>query len=106
MVAAKEFVSNGAWVSVLALAQSTWVLGSVYGRNAKEVARAVEMLLAHKNLVLQDADAVADALQLFRDRPTLGFADCLMLQLARKAGHVPLGTFDRGLAKADGAQKL
>jgi hypothetical protein len=29
-----------------------------------------------------------------------------MLQLARKAGHLPLGTFDRNLAKADGAQKL
>jgi hypothetical protein len=29
-----------------------------------------------------------------------------MLQLARKAGHLPLGTFDRNLAKVDGAQKL
>jgi predicted nucleic acid-binding protein len=30
----------------------------------------------------------------------------MMLHLARKAGHLPLGTFDRGLAKVDGAQKL
>jgi hypothetical protein len=29
-----------------------------------------------------------------------------MLQLARKAGHVPLGTFDRALAKTAGTQKL
>jgi predicted nucleic acid-binding protein len=36
----------------------------------------------------------------------LGFSDCLILQLARKAGHLPLGTFDRGLSKLEGAQKL
>jgi predicted nucleic acid-binding protein len=39
-------------------------------------------------------------------KPALGFSDCLMLHLARKAGHLPLGTFDRNLSKVDGAQKL
>jgi len=29
-----------------------------------------------------------------------------MLELARKAGHLPLGTFDRNLAKVEGVQKL
>jgi hypothetical protein len=29
-----------------------------------------------------------------------------MLEIARKAGHLPLGTFDRSLARADGTQKL
>jgi predicted nucleic acid-binding protein len=33
----------------------------------------------------------------FRARPALGFSDCLMLQLARKAGQLLLGTFDRAL---------
>jgi predicted nucleic-acid-binding protein len=64
------------------------------------------MLLNHKGLTLQDPDAVAAALDLFRSRPALGFSDCLMLHLARKAGHVPLGTFDRALAKTPGTQKL
>ena len=32
---------------------------------------------------------VVAALELFRGRPSLGFSDCLMLQLARKAGHLP-----------------
>jgi hypothetical protein len=31
---------------------------------------------------------------------------CLVLEVARKAGHMPLGTFDRNLAKLDGAQRL
>src|SRR5271157_986016 len=102
---ADAFVEKGAWVSVLALAEATWVLGTVYERNAADLATAVEMLLSHRDLTLQDADVVAAALDLFRSRPILGFSDCLMLQLARKAGHLPLGTFDRRLAKVEGAER-
>jgi hypothetical protein len=29
-----------------------------------------------------------------------------MVEVARKAGHTPLGTFDRGLGTIDGAQRL
>jgi predicted nucleic acid-binding protein len=43
---------------------------------------------------------------LFRSRPALGFSDGLTLHLARKAGHLPLGTFDRALGKVEGTQKL
>jgi predicted nucleic-acid-binding protein len=78
----------------------------VYERGAADLVIAVEMLLNHKDLTLQDGDAVAAALDLFRSRPALGFSDCLMLQLARKAGHLPLGTFDRALGKVEGTQKL
>ena len=99
---ADAFVEKGAWVSVLALAEATWVLATVYKLNAASLATAVEMLLNHENLTLQDADAVAAALDLFRSRPALGLSDCLMLQLARKAGHLPHGTFDRSLGGGAG----
>jgi len=103
---ADAFIQKGAWVSLLALTEAVWVLAAVYQRKAAGLATAVEMLLNHEHLVLQDADAVAAALDLFRSRPSLGFSDCLMLQVARKAGHLPLGTFDRGLGKVEGAQKI
>lgn len=103
---ADAFVQRGAWVSVLALAEATWVLSAVYERSAADLATAVAMLLDHKDLTLQDPDVVAAALDLFRSRPSVGFSDCLMLQLARKAGHLPLGTFDRRLGKIEGTQKL
>jgi predicted nucleic-acid-binding protein len=103
---AESFIDKGAWVSVLALAEATWVLGTVYELNSKELPRAIEMLLNHRDLVVQDSETVAEALELFRVKPTLGFSDCLMLQLARKAGHLPLGTFDRNLARIDGTHKL
>ena len=73
---------------------------------AEELAKAIEMLLNHRDLTLQDPEAITAALELFRDKPGLGFSDCLMLHLARRSGHVLLGTFDRNLAKVEGAEKL
>ena len=104
--AAEAFVRYGAWVSVLALAEAMWVLATVYERNAAQVARAVEMLLNHEHLSLQEPEAVAAALAAFRHRPSVGFSDCLLVELARKAGHLPLGTLDRDLARLDGTQRL
>jgi predicted nucleic-acid-binding protein len=103
---ADAFIAKGAWVPLLALREAIWVLAAVYKRSAKGLAIAIEMLLHHERLILQDSDVVAAALVLFRSRPSLGFSDCLMLQVARKAGNLPLGTFDRGLGKVEGVQKL
>ena len=106
VASAESFIEKGAWVSVLALAEATWVLATVYGLSSANLARAIEMLLNHHDLVLQDPEAVAGALELFRVKAGLGFSDCLMLHLAKKAGHLPMGTFDRNLAKVEGAQRL
>jgi predicted nucleic-acid-binding protein len=103
---AEAFVASGAWVPHLAIAETTWVLVSVYGRDPEAVATAVEMLLSHEHLTVQDEDVVAAAVSQFRQHPTVGFSDCLMVEVARKAGHTPLGTFDRDLGRLDSAQRL
>jgi len=103
---AEAFVAPGAWVPQIALVEAIWVLGSIYGMKPRQIAEAVEMLLNHKDLTLQDSDAVAAALRHFRKRPALGFSDCLVLEVSRKAGHLPLGTFDRRLGKLEGAHGL
>ncbi len=51
-------------------------------------------------------EVIAAAPADFRARPSLGFSDCLMLAVARKAGHLPHGTFDRAFAKLEGAVKV
>lgn len=104
--AAESFVSKGAWVSHLVLAETIWVLEAVYDRSPAQIASAIERLLNHTALTLQEADVVAQALEHFRSHPSLGFSDCLVLEIARKAGHLPLGTFDRSLAKLDGTHGL
>ena len=106
VAAAEGFVARGAWVPHLVLAEATWVLTSVYDRSPVEIAAAVEMLLDHQHLALQDSETVAAAVASFRRRPALGFSDCLVVEVARKAGHLPLGTFDRNLARLDGAERL
>ncbi len=104
--AADQFVADGGWVSLLALAETLWVLESVYDVKRPGIGLAVEMLLAHEHLVMQDSNVVGAALERFRDKPAICFSDCLLLETARKAGHLPLGTFDRHLSKHPGAQRV
>ena len=99
-------VARGAWVSHLVLAEAVWVLDAVYGRTPRQLSAALELLLAHETLVLQDADVVAAALAQFRVKPALGFSDCLVLEISRKAGHSPLATFDKALGKLPDTRKL
>ena len=104
--AAEAFVAGGAWISHLVLAETIWVLDAVHERSAAQLVAAIEMLLNHAQLSMQEADVVEPALARFRARPALGFSDCLVLEIARKAGHLPLGTVDRSLSKLEGTQRL
>lgn len=106
VAAAEEFVTQGAWVSHVVLVETSWVLVSVYDVDAKRLAAAIEMLLDHRQLAIHDAETVRAALESFRRKPSVGFSDHLILEIARKAGHGPLGGFDRQLGKLDGAQKV
>jgi predicted nucleic-acid-binding protein len=103
---AESFIAPGAWASHLVLAEAVWVLDAVYERTPEQIATAIDMLLNHKELTIQDSEVVTNALEHFRKRPSLGFSDCLVLETARKAGHLPLGSFDRDLAKLDGTKRL
>ena len=104
--AAEKFIVNGAWVSHVVLVETLWVLDAVYERSPKQIVAAVERLLAHAELAVQDSDVAEAALGQFRAKPTLGFSDCLVLEVARKSGYLPLGTFDRQLGRVAGTHRL
>lgn len=104
--AAEAFVARGAWVSHLVLAETVWVLESVYGFEAGAVANAVDMLLHHAQIVVQDSSVAAAALAGFRRRAAAEFSDCLNLEIARRSGCLPLGTFDRALGRMDAAERI
>ena len=106
VAAAESFVAAGAWVGHVVLAETTWVLDAVYNLGPAAIATAVEMLLNHRHLTIADADVVTTALDQYRRSPRMSFSDCLVLETARKAGHLPVGTFDRPFAKLDGAHNL
>jgi predicted nucleic-acid-binding protein len=99
-------VARGAWVSQLVLLEFVWVLTSTYRLGRVEVAGAVEILLNHGQLTIEGSEVVVSALEQYRKGGAVGFSDCLVLEVARKAGHLPLGTFDRELGRLSGAEQL
>lgn len=101
---AEAFISDGAWVSGLVLAECVWVLDSVYELDKPQLRAVVAMLLEHERLILQDADVVRSALESYAGNRGVGFTDCMVVALARKNACVPLGTFDRKLAKLANAK--
>ena len=106
VAAAEAFVARGAWASLLVIAETMWVLREVYDRDHEEIADAIRVLLDIPSLTVQDSEVVTAALDQYQRRPALGFSDCLVLEIARKAGHLPLGTFDKNLGKLDGAERV
>ena len=103
---AEAFVAQGAWVSHLVLAETVWVLESVYGLSRRQVATVVGMLMEHDCLTLQDEDVIRRAHAEFEQDGAVGFTDCLIVEAARKAGHLPVGTFDRAMSRIDGGHRL
>jgi predicted nucleic-acid-binding protein len=106
LAVASAFLQNAVWVSHIVLAETVWVLQRAYHFEQARIAVTIDLFLHHESVTLQDTDVVAAALDLYRGKTNVGFSDCLVLEIARKAGHLPLGTFDRDLGKLDGAERL
>ena len=53
-----------------------------------------------------DHEVVKGAVEHYRRRPSSSFSDCLFLEVARKAGHLPLGTFDKSVGRLSGTHRL
>ena len=62
--------------------------------------------MEHDRFALQDEDVVRRAHATFARKRSVDFSDCLVVEIARKAGHVPIGTFDRNMSRVDGAHWL
>ena len=103
---AEAFVAQGAWVSLPVLVEAVWVLKAVYGLSRRRIGTVLDMLVEHDRLTLQDEDAVRRACALFARERSAGFSDCLIVEVARKAGHVPVGTFDKSMARLEGTHGL
>jgi predicted nucleic-acid-binding protein len=103
---ADTFVQPGAWVSLLVLLETIWVLSVSYRRTPQQLARTLEVLLDHESLVLQDAEVVRRVIALAKRSTSVGLGDLLILEVARQHGHSPLATFDRAFAKLDGTLRL
>ena len=86
------------FVPLVAVLELVWVLSGSYGLARAQVAAALESLLRSKELVVDRADLVAQALSRFRDAGA-DFADALIERIAVAAGCPVTMTFDAGAAK-------
>ena len=103
---ASQVFEKDAWVSHLVLAETVWVLSRVYAYPKAVLIAGIEVLLNHERITLEDQAVVASALDGYREKPSIGFSDCLIFEVSKKAGHLPLYTFDKKLGSLEGTVKL
>lgn len=91
-VATQEaFIARGDWVPPLAVPAGDVGPGLGLQVASGEVNHCLAMLPDHRDLALQEAEVVAAAVAQFRERPSFGFSDTLMLEISRTAWHVSDG---------------
>jgi len=89
------------FVSVIALIEFVWVLTSCYDLTREQIVQALDALLRAKELVLDRAEQVGQALRVFR-ASSAEFADCLIERTGHAAGCDRTMTFDRTAANSAG----
>ena len=89
------------FVPIVALLELYWVLVKPYELSRVQAAQAIDMLLRSKEIVLDRAEQVAQALRLY-ESSTADFADCLIERLSVSAGCERTMTFDTKAAKLIG----
>jgi predicted nucleic-acid-binding protein len=89
------------FVPLVSLVELVWVLSSCYDLTREQIGQALEALLRAKEIVLDRAEQVSQALRRF-GASSADFADCLIERTAAAAGCEKTVTFDAGAAKAAG----
>ena len=87
------------------LVELVWVLERAYRLGRVEIAGALDGLLTSTELVIEGADDVGPALELYRN-DGFGFADLMIAAAARRAGAREMVTFDRKAARLPGVRLL
>lgn len=103
---ASAVLADGIWISNVVVMETVWVLESVYSFGRSDIGAAMKMVLDLVACVTEDGAAIRAALGLYENTPRVGFEDCLILEIARARGQLPLATFDRALARLDGVERI
>jgi predicted nucleic-acid-binding protein len=83
-----------AFVNRAVLVEAVWTLARGYRYSRQQLAEAVELILSSPDLVIEDREAVAEALDL-SPLARADFVDVLIGALNRRAGCATTYTFDR-----------
>ena len=89
------------FISLVTMVETVWVLDTVYGLAAREIARAVERMLQADTLVIQNEQEVFTAMVALKSGQG-SFADALVGALGAWAGCGSTLTFDRKAGRIQG----
>jgi predicted nucleic-acid-binding protein len=98
-------VQGPGWVGLATVLELIWVLSSKNRFDRRTIAKTIDQLLSREEIVVEQAETVQKALQLFRDGKA-DFADCLIALSAKAAGCTRFVTFDRIAARDAGMELL
>lgn len=87
------------FVGLVVLVETVWVSESCYDAKRADIAAMLRSLLSIKQLRVQDAETVWQALRIFESGKA-DFADCLIERMANAAGCARMVTFDKQAAKS------
>ena len=87
------------FVPVVALVELVWVLSGSYGLDRKQIATVLDTLLRSKELVIDRAEPVTQALHRYSSAGA-DFADALIERIAAAAGCTTTMSFDAGAVKS------
>jgi predicted nucleic-acid-binding protein len=85
------------FLSLIVITEVVWVLQFSYGFKRDEIEHVVERLLRSKELILERAEIVSQALRKFRSSRA-NFADCLIERCSHAAECQYILTFDKDAA--------
>jgi predicted nucleic-acid-binding protein len=90
--------NENVYISLIVLAEVSWVLKSVYKFSRRELHSALQDIISNPLFVLQEESAVEDALRWFSSGKA-DFADYLAGVMCKKASGSPLLTFDKNCSE-------
>jgi predicted nucleic-acid-binding protein len=96
---------NPGFISLIAMAETVWVLGRSLKLKSVEVAELIERLLEVDELVIESEQEVFAAMIALKDGQG-SFADALIGALGRKAGCSHTLTFDQKALRLPGFQAV
>lgn len=97
---------NPGFVSLVVLAEVSWVLARAYKSSRPEMSTAIEGLLRSAELRIENAEAAWRALGVYQASKSAEFADALIAEIAALEGATQTFTFDRDAASEAGMKLL
>jgi predicted nucleic-acid-binding protein len=93
------------FLPLIVIAELVWVLEASYDFKKKDIEQVLETVLRSKELVIERADLVSQALRSFR-ASRADFVDCLIERCSSAADCLYTVTFDRDAAQGAGMRFL